>query len=423
MREGVTVLDIKKVVDEHFDYVVERRRHIHENPELSGKEFETVKYILAELKAAGMDPIEVPDGGVICLIHGKNPGKTLLLRADCDALPVDEPENNLKMKRTCRSKNPGVMHACGHDAHTSMLLTAGKILNEHRDEFNGTVLLCFERGEEGGGNIRYLMKYFDEHNLWYDAAFGMHVEQKMPTGEIALLDGPVNAFVRPINVTIHGRGGHGSRPDLANNPIECMVAILNSVYNIRMKYVSPFENITVSPCVVHAGTAGNVIPDVAEIKGTARVYTETAARAFDEALQRICKCCGEMYGCEVDCFKMDHLGLPVYNNPELAAFARDAVAKHLGAQAIGTTDPAMGSESFATYGQFAPAVFGNLGVATPEKGSGAEIHNRWFDIDEECLKIGVGSHLSFALEYLNSDINPAFERKTTVKEMFPDLYK
>jgi len=199
-----------------------------------------------------------------------------------------------------------------------------------------------------------------------------------------------------------------------------MVAIMNGIYNIRMKYISPFDQITVGVNTFHAGTKGNVIPDTAKIEGSARVFTQEVAEKFHNALTQICKSCGEMYGCEVEVAPMRKGGpRPVVNNPQCAALARSAVAKHMGDSAVGTTLPAMGSESFSLYGLFAPAVFGNLGVATPEKGSGAEIHNQYFDIDEECLKIGVGAHVSYAVEYLKSDIQPEFTRyEGTVKSLF-----
>ncbi len=413
-------MEIKKYTELYRDLVIERRRHIHENPELSNQEVETVKYIISELKKDGMDPIEIKDGGVITYIRGPKPGKTILLRADCDALPIDEPEFNLKRKRTCRSKNPGVMHACGHDTHTATLLTAAKILNEQKEELEGTVLVCFERGEEGGGNIRQILQYFEDNKIHYDAAFGLHADPTIPAGKFFILDGESHATGVPINVKIHGRGGHGSRPDLANNPIECMVAILNSVYNIRMKYLSPFENVTVSPCMVKAGTKGNVIPDDAEIQGSARCYSREVAAKFYAALKQICTSCAEMYGCTVEVAEPYKGGYPVINNIPLAQLGRDAIRKHMGEDVIVPGTPTMGSESYALYGLYAPAIIGRMGTVNEEKGTGANLHNQFFDIDEEnALPVGVGAYVSVAYEYLRQKPEIEFTPKvSSVAEIY-----
>ncbi|HZW49665.1 MAG TPA: amidohydrolase, partial [Bacillota bacterium] len=206
-------MDIQKLAQEQFDYMVKHRRHLHTHPEMSGKEFETVLYIINELKALDIPYIEVENGGVLGFIKGTHPGKTVLLRADVDALPIQEPKVNLKAERTCVSQNAGVMHACGHDAHTSMLLGAAKILNQHKDEINGEVLLVFERGEEAAGNIRQIMHYMEDHKITWDGAWGLHCFQDMPTGTLGIRSGGCMAGSLVFRFKITGEGGHGSRPD------------------------------------------------------------------------------------------------------------------------------------------------------------------------------------------------------------------
>lgn len=412
-------MEIKKWAQENFDYMVRHRRYLHEHPELSRMENETVAYIIQELEALGIEYIDVKDGGVLGFIHGALPGKTVLLRADIDALPVDEPENNLKCKRLCRSQNPGVMHACGHDAHTAMLLGAGKILNEHRDQIKGTVMLVFERGEEGGGNIRQILQYFEDHQVRYDSCFAMHVEQKLPTGTFGISAGYCDAGSIPLNFQITGRGGHSSRPDLANNPVNCMVAFLNEIYAIRDKYISPFEQLTTSICVIQGGTKGNIIPDTIRFEGSARYFSEDKAKApFLKQLERVKKACEEAYGCKIEALKSGG-ARPIINEEYTSAIAKQAVINVLGEEAWRPTMPTMGSESFSLYAAFAPGCYGNLGICTPEKGSGAEIHNQYFDIDEDAMIVGASVHVSYALEFLNSDGNiPFTPQAKSVAELY-----
>ena len=177
-------MEILKSVEALYEKMVERRRHIHENPELSTMEDQTCEYIVEQLTEAGFDEVvNIPNGGVIAWVRGGKKGKTVMLRADIDALPLQESPCNLSKERTCISKVDGVMHACGHDAHTAMLLTAGQVLLNNKEELNGDVLLVFERGEEGGGNIRYIVEYFLENNITYDVCYGMHVNQLLETGK------------------------------------------------------------------------------------------------------------------------------------------------------------------------------------------------------------------------------------------------
>ncbi len=413
-------MDIRKLAEDNFDYMVRHRRHLHEHPELSGQEEETVAYICAELEKLGIEHVNVPQGGVVGYIYGSQPGKRVLLRADIDALPVEEPENNLTQKRVCRSQNPGVMHACGHDAHTAMLLGAAKILQENRNELRGSVMLVFERGEEGGGNIRYLLQYFEKEHIHYDSCFGMHVEQKLDTGTFAVSEGPCDAGSVPIDFKITGRGGHGSRPDLANNPIDCMRAVMDEIYAIRGKYISPFDQLTTTICKVRAGIKGNIIPDTAEFEGSARYFSPEAARIFREQLDRIAKTCGEAYNCEVENRGRNRAGAwPIINDPYASALAKRAVEQVIGAENWRPTVTTMGSESFSQYCLFAPGCYGNLGVRTPEKGSGAEIHNQYFDIDEEAMKVGVSVHVAYAVNFLADDTPISFTPKVgSVEEIY-----
>ena len=239
-------MDILQQAKANFDYMVQHRRHIHTHPELTGKEDQTVAYLLEQLKALEIPTIEVENGGILGFIKGRKPGKRVVLRADIDALPVQEPLHNLKGPRVCISENPGVMHACGHDSHTAMLLGAAKILSEHKEDISGEIMLVFERGEEGGGNLRYIMQYLEDQHITFDGAWALHVFQDLPTGMLGIRPGGVMAGVIALRYKITGRGGHGSRPDLSVNPIDCLLALLDEIYKAPMKVTNPFEPISFS---------------------------------------------------------------------------------------------------------------------------------------------------------------------------------
>lgn len=393
-------MDILKEVNQHFDDMVKHRRHIHTHPELTGKEDQTVAYVLEHLKALEIPTIEVPNGGVLGFIKGRTPGKRVVLRADIDALPVQEPSMNLKGPRVCISENPGVMHACGHDAHTAMLLGAAKILSEHKEAINGEVMLVFERGEEGGGNLRFIMEYLEAHHITFDGAWALHVFQDMPTGMLGIRPGGVMAGAIALRYKITGRGGHGSRPDLSINPIDCMLAMLDEIYKAPMKFTHPFEPVTFSITKIQSGHVHNVIPDVAEFAGSIRFFhPEKTAKPLVAYLHEMTATIAKLYHCEVE--YTIKVGRPTINDPTATQIAREAVIKVLGAEWVTEGEPAMGSESFPAFAYYAPSFYGKLGITNPDVGSGAEIHNQYFDIDEKAMIHGAAATIAFALEFLN----------------------
>ena len=396
-------MEILKSVESLYEKMVERRRHIHENPELSAMEDQTCEYIVDQLKAAGFEEIvNIPNGGVIAWVRGGKKGKTVMLRADIDALPLQESPRNLSQERTCISKNPGVMHACGHDAHTAMLLTAGEVLLNNREELNGDVLLVFERGEEGGGNIRYIVEYFLDNKITYDVCYGMHVNQNLETGRYEVSAGPANAGNHAIHYRITGRGGHSSRPDMALNPIDCMMAMIREMHQIRMKHISPFEQMTLAICKIQSGTKSNIIPETAEFEGTMRYYSdEFVLKPFEEQCAKIVKSMEETYGCKIE--NLCSVGaLPLNNDKYAADIAVKSAANLLGEENVGPQTPIMGSESYPLFFKIAPGCYGNLGIRNEAVGSGAEIHNPLFDLDEKAMITGAGVYVAFAVDYLNA---------------------
>ena len=395
-----------ELAKKHEEYIVSMRRYLHEHPELSDHEDETCKKISEELTAMGIENVEIPHGGVLGkIVGGKDTGKAVLLRADCDALPVIEKDINLSCKRTCVSKNEGVMHACGHDGHVSMLLGAAKILLDRKDELEGTVYLCFERGEEGTGNVKYIFKYIEDNDIHIDAVYGTHVWSDLEAGKLCINDSDMMAGVMAFDVTIEGRGGHGSRPDQSNSPIDCFVAIYHRLEAIRLTKVNPFKTCAYSVGKLEAGIRNNVIPQSLSFGGTMRTFDPFGAgmefyNEFKKAIDGICAA----YDCVPTYNRFSKPRLPVVNNPEVAVFARKVIGEEIGAENVVQHEPWMASESFGRYMMQWPGVFAFLGINNPEKGTGAAHHNQNFDIDEDVLHLGSTAAATYAIEYLKSDM-------------------
>lgn len=404
-----------ELAKKYQDYMVSVRRHLHEHPELSDQEDETVKFICSELAKMGIPYVDVPHGGVLGTIEGPVPGKTVLLRADCDALPVQEKEN-LNNSRQVWSQNPGVMHACGHDAHTATLLGAAKILLDKKEEIRGKVILCFERGEEITGNVRYIFAYMEKNDIHVDSCFGLHVNVPLPAGMIAVNDTNALAGAFGFEITIEGQGGHGSRPDLSINPIDCFVAIYQRLEAIRLTRISPFLPASYSVGKLSAGKQGNVIPQTLTFSGTMRYYDDEAVNAFREELEHVVKTTCEAYHCTATFDRYSSPGFATVNDIECAQFARRVFAEELGADKVTQIEPAMGSESFSQYLKQWPGCFAFLGVHNPDKGTGASNHNERFDIDEDALAVGAACHATYALEFLKSDFPATHVQKYRYSE-------
>ncbi|MFO3666030.1 M20 family metallopeptidase [Anaerococcus sp. ENR0831] len=398
----------EKKAQELFDYTVDIRRKIHENPELSGQEEKTVELVKKELKEIGIDFVDVNKGGVLGFIEGNqksdNP-KTIILRADLDALPFEETEKNLKNNRLVKSKNPGAMHACGHDGHTAILLTAAKILNENKDDFAGRIILCFERGEEFGLNYKYLMAYLGKNEVDIDSSFAIHVSPEYESGVMAIKSGGINAGAMMFDVTIKGESGHGSRPYMANNPLDCFVDIYNELKSLRMNKFSPFEPMTYSIGAVEMGNQFNQIPDKLRFKGSVRFFDrkEVGYRFYREFQSLIINKV-KSHNCRVVFNEYTRPHFPIINDEKLANLAKNVMADELGEDYIANANPSMGSDSFAIYTAQWPGLYLMLGIKNEELGSGAALHSSKFDLDENALKNGVAATVRYVVEYLNSDI-------------------
>ncbi len=397
-------MGIVDLIKKHEEYIISMRRYFHANPELSGEEINTVKKISNELESMGIEYTLIEKGGILAKITGGNSDKAVLLRADVDALKIDENADNLiKNGRTCVSKNKGVMHACGHDGHTAMLLGAAKALSQMKDKINGTIYLCFECGEELIGYARYILKYIEDNHIKIDTVFGMHLYSGLESGKIIINDADVMAGNITFDVTIIGKGGHGSRPDQAISPIDCFAHVHQRLLEFRKD--ERFKKCTYSVGQVFAGSAKNIIPQTLSFGGTMRTFDmeNVGEKFFDEFINMLENTTKE-HGCKAEYNMPVISNLPLINDSKFASFARETINKKLGENFVSTGEPWMATESFSNYTYQWPGVFALVGIKNDKKGTGAPHHNNQFDIDEDVLINGTLMHVVYALEYLKSEL-------------------
>lgn len=409
---------ILKLAMAEKENMVKYRRHLHQFPEVSTKEFKTIEYISKKLDEFKIEYIEVPNGGIIGFIGEKGiENKTVLLRADMDALAVDENEYNLNQKKQCVSQIKGVSHACGHDAHVAMLLSAGKILKSIENQLNGRVILFFERAEEEGGNILYLLRYLHESNMRVDGCFGMHVKGDLETGTFSVEKDGINAGGFGFEVKLIGKGGHGSAPSQANSPIDCFVALYSAFTSIPVKFVPAYKACSFSLGKVKAGSKRNIIPSELEFAGSFRFLEHDVGikvkKDFLRLLEQICK----SYECEYRLEKSIGPTLPLVNNEQCVDIAKESIAKLVGHENIVHKEQEMGSESFSAAQKLYPGVYVFLGIKNDEIGAGAENHSPEFDIDEEAMPRGVALEVAYAIDFLNNEKKIEFSKYAGTPDM------
>lgn len=411
-------MDIKKLAEQEKDTIVALRRHFHENPEVSTKEFRTMDYIEEFLGKIGIQSVRVPNGGILGFLDSGKPGWTVLMRADIDALPIQEDPENLVQKKVCVSKNEGVMHACGHDGHMAMLLTEAKILSEHKEDWEGKIIFMFEQAEEmGEGGIPEMLRYLRDEKIHIDNCFGTHVIWHLPAGKVGLLYGTAMAGAYFFRIRIHGKEGHGSRPDMANSPIECFVSIASEIRAYRMNKADPEENMTYSLGYVKAGNSPNIIPDELEFSGTARCTRNSDGLAFRDTLHELTESMARVYGCTAE-FVEDRYFPATVNNKECVALARRAVTEALGRDALDENCPMwMASETFGLTESTYPGCFMFTGIRDDKLGSGSPHHTAKFDIAEDGLVTGVAAALACVTAVLREKPDTPFFRKNDLEEM------
>lgn len=379
--------NIKALSEKYSQEVVELRRHLHQHPELSYQEFNTVKYVAQQLRSFGIEPTEgIATTGLIAEIKGKNPEKkSIALRADMDALPIIE-ANDVSYK----SQNLGVMHACGHDVHTSSLLGTAKILNELKNEFEGTVRLLFQPGEEKNpGGASYMIRDGALENPRPANIIGQHVFPLLPVGKIGFREGMYMASCDEIYLKVIGKGGHGAAPELTIDPIVIASHIIIALQQIISRNASPKQPTVLTFGNIIGQGATNIIPDEVNIAGTFRAMNEVWRASALQKIKKMAESLAEGMGgrCEVE---ISH-GYPyLENNPELTRRIKAAATDYVGQENVVDIDITLGAEDFSYYSQIIPASFYRLGTRNEAKGITSYVHTPTFDIDEEALKISPG---------------------------------
>jgi amidohydrolase len=390
---------IKSLAQAYKQEVIAVRRHLHAHPELSFKEVETAAFVAEKLKEIGITEIESKaTTGWSALIRGKNPEKKVVaLRADMDALPISE-ANEVPYK----SQNPGVMHACGHDAHTASLLGAAKILNEVRDQFEGTIKLIFQPGEEiipGGASLMIKDKVLE--NPRPNSILGQHVMPMIPAGKVGFRSGLYMASTDELYLTIKGKGGHGAMPETFIDPVLISAHLLVALQQIVSRVANPKIPSVLSFGRVEALGATNIIPNEVKIQGTFRTLDEAWRAKAHEKMRQIAEGIVEGMGGQLD-FEI-RKGYPfLKNNPELTARSVAAAQTYLGAENVLDLDIWMAAEDFAYFSQEIHGCFYRLGTRNEARGITSGVHTPTFDIEEEALEIGAGLMAWLAVSELAS---------------------
>jgi len=377
---------IKALANQYAPEFIEVRRHLHAHPELSYQEFETSKFVQQKLRSYNI-PYEVKaTTGVVGLIKGKNPDSRIVaLRADMDALPITE-QNEVPY----RSTKPGLMHACGHDVHTTCLLGAAKILSETKNDWEGTVKLIFQPGEEKNpGGASLLIHEGVLENPRPEGIFALHVNPQLEVGRLSFRSGKVMASADEIYMTIKSKGGHAAAPQLTADTILIASHLIVALQQVISRNNNPLLPSVLSITSFQGGFTTNVIPSEVKLMGTFRAMDEEWRFKVHEIIRKLSTELVHSMGAEID-LHID-VGYPtVYNNEQLNEAAKKTAIQFMGAEKVEETEIRMGAEDFGYYSQLIPGCFFRLGTANKAKGITAGVHTPHFNIDEEAIGIGIG---------------------------------
>lgn len=386
---------IQATIREVRDDVIRWRRHIHANPDLSFHETPTADYIAAELaNFPGLELTRPMENSVVALLKGEYPGPTWALRADIDALPLQENSGE-----TFTSVKPGVMHACGHDAHAAMLMGAASVLCKLRDKLRGSIKFIFQPAEEvppGGARELVELGVVDD----VEHIFGLHMAPNFATGKIMLKEGVYVASSDNFDITISGRGGHGSVPHQCIDPLVVGAEMVLALQNVVARNIDPLKAPVLTVATFQAGDSYNVIPNSARLAGTVRTHDAQVREQVQQLMQRITAGVAAAHG--AGCELRWQAGYAVGNNhPEACAIATEAVKQHFSEGTLMMADdPLFGSEDFSSYQQKVPGAFLFVGCGNKEKGATWGLHNPNFRIDEEALAVGVKAHIALVSRLL-----------------------
>ncbi len=386
---------IKDLIEKHYDSIVSLRRHFHTYPELSAQEHNTQQRVLEELAVLGLTPRKIAGTGVIAKLQGNLPGKTIAIRADIDALGLQD-----ECGKPYQSQNPGVCHACGHDGHTAMLIGAAKTLVELKEHLAGTIIFLFQPSEECfPGGAAPMVKEGALADV--DAIIGTHLWQSLSAGTSGISYNRMMASPDSFTITIKGRGGHGSMPHQTVDPLLVGAQVVTSLHTIISRNIDPLEQAVLSIGSFKSGDTFNIIPDTATLVGTVRSFTmeikKTIFDRIEQIVSGICLAAGATFQIE------KNLGFPpLINNPQIAEVFANASVETLGAENTLTIDPVMGGEDFSVYLEKVPGAFIFIGTGNKDKGIIYPQHHPKFDIDEKALAYGTEIMVRTAMKLSSS---------------------
>lgn len=390
-------MDIKEKAENIKDYIIEMRRHFHQNPELSLEEFETTKKIVNELEKMSIEVSTFKDGltGCIGTIKGAKEGKTLLLRADIDALSVHE-KTNLEFA----SRVDGKMHACGHDCHAAMLLGVAKILSEMKDKFSGNIKLFFQAAEEIGLGAKLSIEQGVMDNV--DACYGVHVTPRFESPKINMQYGERMATTDVFKLTVEGTSSHGSSPHLGHDAIVASAAIITALQTIVSRINNPLKPAVVTIGTIKGGQRFNIIANEVIMEGNVRTFDEIFRKEIETHIREIAESVAKAHSCTAKLEYRYGTGVVLNKDKNLVDIAQNAVKKLYGEDSLVEMEKITGGEDFSLLMEKAPGIFGYIGTRnTKVPGSEKINHHECFTVDEDALIRGTAVAVQFALDYLN----------------------
>lgn len=372
------------------EYIISLRRKFHSCPELSWQEFETSKMITQELDKLNIPHIKVATTGVIGIINGNTSSPVIGLRCDIDALPIQEIKN-LEFK----SKNDGVMHACGHDGHIAMLLGAAKFLKENSHKLNCTIKLIFQPAEEKFQGAKKILETGILDDV--DTFVGMHIFPYLPTGTISVEEGPRYTSADFIKIKIIGKSGHGAMPHFAIDPIYIGSQVVNGLQSIVSRECNPNETCVVSICTFHSGTLPNIFEEAAELSGTVRTFSPELRKELPEKIERIIKNITQSFRAKYE-FEYIYGPAATINDKKFSQIASETVKNILGEKGLTTYTKTPGGEDFALMLEKKPGIYAFVGCRNEENDQCYSLHHQLFDIDEESLIYGSAFYSQYVLD-------------------------
>ena len=403
---------IDKAISKNLNTIIDLRHQIHQYPELGNREFKTAKLVAEHLRSLGIEvETDIAYTGVVGVLKGNKPGPVVAVRADMDALPVTE-ETDLSFKSTVKTtyldKEVGVMHACGHDIHTSVQLGVASVLASMKRSLPGTVKFIFQPaeegpppGEEGGADLMLKEGVFD--NPKPSAVFGLHTHAALAVGELGLTIGPAMAAVDQFIITIKGKQSHGAYPHKSVDPIIMATEVVTAFQTIRSRSLSPLEPSVVTVGIIRGGERFNIIPEEVHLEGTVRTYNLEVQDMVEKRMNKILEGITLAYG---GSFELNYdRGTPAtINDPELCKQMIPTLERVVGKDNLKMMDPVMGGEDFALFANEVPGIYYRLGVVKPGTTSGW-IHTPTFRADDSCLEVGIRAMSNMVVDYLKSSNN------------------